>query len=330
LIAQQNLDEEGVVQPGCWAVPVAIAELRTSFSPRLAGANSGHVRFLAKLDDPLPPILVHRSTMEVVDGAHRLRAAELRGETTVAVDFFDGSAEDAFLLSVKLNVTHGLPLSNADRITAAARIITTNPDWSDRRIAAASGLSAKTVATARARSTAPSAQLNGRVGRDGRVRPMDAAHGRQRAAQLIGDIPNASLRQIAAGAGISLSTAKDVRDRVRLGLDPVLSRQRGAQPADDDTEPDFAVAHVHEAPYTDPVALLAGLRQDPSLRFNETGRALLRLLSAHFGDDADWGRYVASVPAHCGERMARIARQCADAWTHFAQQVESSGHGRAS
>jgi hypothetical protein len=67
------------------------------------------------------------------------------------------------------------------RFFAAAAIIQLHPEWSDRAIASAAGLPAKTVRGIR-RATGEDAQLHKRVGKDGRVRPVNAAAGRQLAA----------------------------------------------------------------------------------------------------------------------------------------------------
>ncbi|MEE3922534.1 ParB/RepB/Spo0J family partition protein [Micromonospora sp. BRA006-A] len=117
-----------------------IACLRAADSPRLAGEDDLHAQTLAETDAPLPPILVHRGTMRVIDGMHRLRAAVLRGETQIAARLFDGTVEAAFVLAVQANVTHGLPLSLADREAAAQRILRSHPHWSDRAVATAAGL----------------------------------------------------------------------------------------------------------------------------------------------------------------------------------------------
>ena len=65
-------------------VTVPVSSLLSGDSPRLAGENLEHVQLLAVVQG-LPPILVHRSTMRVIDGMHRLRAAKLRGDETIAV-----------------------------------------------------------------------------------------------------------------------------------------------------------------------------------------------------------------------------------------------------
>jgi hypothetical protein len=109
----------------------------------------------------LPPILVHRATMRVIDGMHRLRAATLRGDREIAVRFFDGDAGSAFVRAVVANVYNGLPLSRSDRAAAAARIVATHPHWSDRAVATATGLAPATVAAVRRRATDQTERSNG-------------------------------------------------------------------------------------------------------------------------------------------------------------------------
>ncbi|MFJ2768852.1 ParB/RepB/Spo0J family partition protein [Streptomyces sp. NPDC087300] len=193
--------------------------LLPAVSPRVAGVDDRHVEALALIEGPLPPIVVHRPTLRVIDGTHRLLAARARGETEVRVRFFDGGEADAFVLSVALNNAQGLALSAADRSRAAARIIASHPHWSDRRIARVTGLAASTVGGVRKRSTVRTAQSNARLGMDGRIRPQDIAQRRELAGQFLAEQPQASLRTVAKAAGISLSTAHDVRARLRAGND---------------------------------------------------------------------------------------------------------------
>ncbi|MGW6459820.1 transcriptional regulator, partial [Streptomyces sp. NPDC055078] len=193
---------------------------------RVAGSSPDHVSALAQCPDGLPPILVHRPTMQVIDGVHRLRAAKLRGDATIGVRFVDGTEEDAFVLAVSANVTQGLPLTLADRTAAASRILSSHPHLSDRLIASTVGLSTKKVAAIRQCSTGEMTQLNTRLGRDGKVRPLDASHGRTIASRAISNNPDLSLREIARIAGISVGTARDVRERMRRGEDPIPPRHR--------------------------------------------------------------------------------------------------------
>ncbi|MDH6122045.1 hypothetical protein [Kitasatospora sp. GAS204B] len=196
-----------------------LAAVRPGDSPRFTPLDEAHAARLAALDVELPPILVHRPTMRVVDGAHRLHAAALRGELTIAVEYVDGPAEAAFIRAVAANLTGGLPLSAAERKAAAERIVRSRPERSDRSIAQHVGLSAKTVGQIRRRSAG--AQSGARVGRDGRLRPVNPDEGRRRVLKVISERPGASLREIAQAAGVSLGTAHGVRSRVDRG-DPAL------------------------------------------------------------------------------------------------------------
>jgi len=59
---------------------VPLAAIRNSYTPRKNKANQNHIQVLAQSQLPLPPIVIHRGSMRVIDGVHRLRATELRGQ----------------------------------------------------------------------------------------------------------------------------------------------------------------------------------------------------------------------------------------------------------
>ncbi|MEU3353669.1 streptomycin biosynthesis protein [Streptomyces sp. NPDC037389] len=316
------------------AVVLPLASLLPAASPRLAGEDPRHVQAIARLDSPLPPIVVHRATLRVVDGMHRLRAARLRGDERIAVRFFEGSEEDAFVHAVRANTRPGgLPLTRADRSAAAERIIRSHPHWSDRLIASAAGLAASTVASLRRRTGHPAAPTTTRTGRDGRVRPLNAADGRRRAGALIAARPEASLREIAHDAGIAVGTARDVRLRLALGQDPVPKKLRDAERRDAaDATPSASTGDARSAvAVATPVAAaatgdgsssLSRLRMDPSLRLTEGGRVLLRLLNAHAMGGDRWRRLLEAVPAHRRQTVAQAARHCAASWLRFATELE--------
>ncbi|MEU5163011.1 ParB N-terminal domain-containing protein [Streptomyces sp. NPDC020875] len=304
---------------------VPVDQLTETRLVRVAGASPDHVSALAQCSDDLPPILVHRPTMQVVDGVHRLRAAKLRGDTSIAVRFVDGTEEDAFMVAVSANVTQGLPLTLADRTAAAARILASHPHLSDRLIASTAGLSTKTVAAIRRCSTGEATQLNTRLGRDGKVRPLDASHGRTIASRAISNNPDLSLREIARIAGISVGTARDVRERMRRGDDPIPARHRlSSGPRSDNDAPgdseggDIGTDGTSRA---ERARFLLSLRADPSLRFSETGRALLRLLDANTLDAAQWERLAAAVPQRWSPVVADLAMDCAADWSALAGRL---------
>ena len=271
---------------------VPMSALRLGHSPRQAGENLEHIRALADAAEELPPIIVRRADMRVVDGMHRLRAARLRGDTQIAARFFDGDDNEAFVLAVRTNVTHGLPLSLADRKVAAERIITSHAHWSDRMIAGVAGLSAATIARIRKVCDEPDPDV--RVGHDGKARPVNSLERRRVARAILQAEPTLSLREVARRAGISPETARSVR------------RRMPDEPA---------------APREDPGAIMRQLRTDPTLRFSETGRTLLRLLEARTLPQEKWAAIAANMPPHWRDAVARVAMECADTWRAFAEQL---------
>ena len=299
-------------------------------SPRLAGEDPRHTRVLAEANGALPPITVHRPTMRVIDGTHRVRAAVLNGKSVIDARLLDCDEGTAFVLAVKANVTHGLPLSPPDRKAAAARIIASYPQWSDRAIAASTGLSDKTVSGIRTSLTAETPQSNTRLGKDGRLRPLNSAARRRQAAAMINDKPEAGLREIARATGLSPATVRDIRQRTDRGEDPVPPRYRTADNLDSTTAPRLARKSDSRTKRgdvrVDRHTLLAKLRNDPSLRFSEAGRHTLRWLHHHTVDFQSCETLCHSVPDHWTTIVADLARDCATAWTMLAEQLEQRSH----
>jgi ParB-like nuclease family protein len=317
---------------------VLISTLRNGYSARRS-VDEEHIHRLAQSEEALPPILVHRASLRIIDGVHRVQAAILRGHEEIEAVFFDGTEEDAFIRAVAENITHGLPLTLADRKAAALRIISARPHLSDRAIARHSGLAAKTVAMLRQRSSEHSPKSNTRVGADGRQRPLNGAAGRHRAAEAIAQRPDAPLREIARIANVSLGTAHDVRLRLRRGEDPVPARflsspgdegcptTPSSQPDGDQVEPVAAqdAAALEPSSRADAVDLFPMLRKlvkDPALRHTEQGRELLRLLHTRCMPVNDWSAFIAAVPPYRAETIALIARQCAESWDRLARGLE--------
>jgi hypothetical protein len=58
--------------------PSRVLSLRAGESLRLNGEDKTHVERLAEAEGPLPPILVERRSLRVIDGMHRLLAASLK------------------------------------------------------------------------------------------------------------------------------------------------------------------------------------------------------------------------------------------------------------
>jgi len=316
----------------CISVPIPINSLALDHSLRRIGTSTDHVRVLAEAVGNLPPILVHGPSRKVIDGAHRVRAAVLRGESKIGARIYSGSLDDAFVLAVNLNSSHGLPLSRRERATAAERILRSHPQWSDRMIAGITGLSAGTIGNLRQESTDPDAPPVARIGKDGRARPVDSAAGRSRARQLLAERPTASIRSIAKEAGVSASTVLNVRRLVAAGQDPVERQHRANGNASARRGTGASVTEVPiprasdegglQGLAADAAAALTMLLRDPSMRLSAKGRFLLRWMTMSRDGMHASRQIVDSVPDHCASAVAKLARSYAVLWTEIASGLE--------
>ncbi|WP_440068669.1 ParB N-terminal domain-containing protein [Streptosporangium sp. OZ121] len=283
---------------------------------RAAGENLRHINSLVEVYADLPPIVVHRETMTVIDGVHRLRATQRSGAEFISAVFFDGDEREAFVLAVKLNSSHGLPLSLADRKAAAVRIIADFPDWSNRLLAEVAGLSDKTIAALRRKSGAEIPHpATARIGRDGVAYPVAVGEGRKRALAFLAANPEASAQEVALAADISLTTAKDVRRRARhAGGDPDNGSTRGGE---------AGVRGPAKVPpgHVDLSLAVQRLRADPSLRLTEVGRKLLRSLDVSAEQPDNWSTMAHSLPIHCAPIIAEVARHHAKSWQLLAESL---------
>jgi hypothetical protein len=263
--------------------------------------------------------------MRIIDGMHRLFAARLRGDKSINVRFFDGDQESSFVLAVEANIRHGLPLSLSDRKTAAARIANSYPEWSDRMIASVTGLAASTVAAIRKRTGNGERRAGIRVGRDGRNRPVNMAERRTIARDLLADRPEASLREIARGAGISAETVRNIRTQLQNEGDPGSPEQNRTRKyrrkARNKKRPQAKTISVQKTDSYD-ARTLQSLMADPALRYSESGRSLLRLLQTYQTLEENRGKLIEAVPAHCIDRIAFTASACARLWDEFAAEIE--------
>ena len=326
---------------------ISVGSLITGFFLRGAGTDPAHVQMLAEVASfsELPPILAQRGNLRIIDGMHRFEAAKLRGEKTIKARVIDCTDDDAFILAVKTNTLHGLPLSKADRIAGARHILMGHPDWSDRAIGVATGLSAKTIAGIRRSEADDIQQLTKRLGRDGKRLPVAAAEGRKRAADYIAARPDASLREIARETDVSLGTVQDVRARIRQGLDPLTGgRARPTHIAADSAMDGTEAGGVPEAEprqrgvtsvqigsprrprATQQVTwpeISPKLASDPRLKYTDGGRAFLRWMAMHVIGVGQWREFVNVVPAHWVTEIILMAERASEEWHDFAEQLKS-------
>ncbi|AYF77982.1 hypothetical protein D7D52_33870 [Nocardia yunnanensis] len=131
---------------GSEIVRIPLDRLHIESLVRISGENPRHIDALAQVAGALPPIVVHRPSMTVIDGAHRVRAAQAAGAQWIDAMYFDGDEGEALLLAIRLNRRHGLPLSAADRKAAAKRALSLFPEWSNRMLGEMIGLPERTIA----------------------------------------------------------------------------------------------------------------------------------------------------------------------------------------
>ena len=314
---------------------VPVSSLNPGLYLRQSGTNAVHVQLLMDVASSadLPPILVQEHGSRVIDGMHRLEAAKLRGDQRIDARFLVCSDSEALVLAIKSNTLHGLPLSKADRISGAKRVLAAHPDWSDRAIAGIAGLSPKTIGSLRNRSTGDIQRDSKRLGRDGRRRPVAADEGRRRVAEYISTHPDAPLREVAREADVSLGTVHDVCTRIRSGTDlgPGLRHQAREQaavrPAPEPSELPTRVnggcvqREGHDIAPAAWSGIAAKLAHDPAIRYTEGGKSFLRWMALHATHADEWREFIDAIPVHWLSAVAPIADSVSEEWNQFAEQL---------
>lgn len=338
-VSHVTLPEGGSADPMRMAeclpeVSVPVGSLGTGYQLRGSGVDAAHVRLLADAAGSvrLPSILVQQNSLRVIDGMHRIEVAKLRGEWSIRARLIDCSDEAAFVLAIRSNTLHGLPLSRADRIASTHRVLAAHPDWSDRAVAGITGLSAKAVASLR--DSAAGAQIYPkRIGRDGKRRPVTPGMGRLRVAEYINAHPDASLRQVARETDVSVGTVHDVREKLRrgvlhlandtdhqtgrIGLAPDGAAVNGS-PATGGTQLRASVGSPRQLTWK---AISAKLACDPALRYTEDGRAFLRWITVHSMQVEEWRELVDAIPARWLNDVRRVAAGMSAEWRQLAECI---------
>jgi hypothetical protein len=132
--------------------------------------------------------------------------------------------------------------------------------------------------------------------------------------------PDAPLRLVASTVGISPATARDVRDRIQSEVE---GEQDGpaSGPA---TRPSWSRGRTADV---DSTQLVRNLSLDPSLRYTDTGRTLLRHLHHQQQLEQD-DRWLEAVPAHCLGLLAQLCRAYAMRWERRAERLVGRGMKR--
>jgi ParB-like chromosome segregation protein Spo0J len=291
---------------------VPIGAVRVGPSPR-DGINVRQVAALVELDGEWEPILVRRSTMEIVDGRHRLSAAQRLGHSVVRIAYFDGTEAEARVEAVRLNVRHGLPLTLRERTTAARQLLTLCADWSDRQLGATCGLSPRTIARLRRPVDVETegGSLAGpekRVGKDGRRYPTDASKQRADIRRILEEDQHASLRAVAARTGASPETVRSVR--------LTLAAERKGH---------FEIPHIPVS--TRPAA--PTLATDSACSSTPEGLDFAQWFDDHALDERQLAVMASSVPISRAYGVIDEARRRMALWSTFADVLETRVYKKA-
>lgn len=125
--------------------------------------------------DKLPPVTVFdvEGRWLLADGFHRHAAAQRLNKSVVSAEIHEGNYHAALECAADANFGHGLPLNRHERRRAIEVKVRFHPDWSDRRLSEALGVSRDSVAKARKQladaGQIPSAAM--RQGADGKLYP---------------------------------------------------------------------------------------------------------------------------------------------------------------
>ena len=295
-------------------VALRVRTIRTDAAWR-RGLNRSHVAALSETPEAWPPIVVTRVGTTVLDGSHRVAAAKELGLATIQAVFFDGDLDRAFIEFLRLNRSHGLPLTLSERRDAARRLLDRDADRSDRWIAELCGLSPKTVG--RVRQTLPvvtpltvetcSAM---RIGRDGRTRPSHPSATRQRIADELVRDPEASFRSIAKTVGASFQTVRSVAQDTANG-------QATRTPPSAAPTAAFAALPARQSP---DVVRIGG---DCAFHGEADTARFASLFDSTAVDRRELLRHVESVPRSRVYVVADEARRRAESWQEFAEVLES-------
>ena len=192
---------------------IASIRVEPTLQPRTDGLNPAQVQELESVADNWPPLAVVQDGDRyiLVDGFHRLAAAQNLGLDTVPVTVLDMPADgDLHALAFALNAIHGRPLTLSDRRAFALRILRAHPELSDRAIGRRSGLTQPPIGKLREALEAREeiAPTDTRVGSDGQSYRVSASTPKRDA----GDLPESESESLVG----KLFTSDERRAQRRL------------------------------------------------------------------------------------------------------------------
>jgi hypothetical protein len=161
-----------------------------------------------------------------------------------------------------------------------------------------------------------------RVGRDGRVRPVQSGQVRERVKQALAENPDGSLRAIAAVAGASPETVRSVRASLRDGERAPESGGPFELPPRRETLARSVLSVLSEIREPAEPARCSEWLSDQALTASGDGAKFVRWFASNDLSD-EWHDFVWSVPLGRVYEVVDEARRRAAAWTSFASLLES-------
>jgi hypothetical protein len=157
-----------------------------------------------------------------------------------------------------------------------------------------------------------------------------------RAAKIIRENPDATIREIAASAGISQGTARSVQARLKAGHDPVQTTSRRSVVSNgqqDTSEGDGTKAAprsrgpvkaaLQDRQTGDDIGIIfEKLSRDPAFRHSEAGRSVLQIIRAKTVDGHSQSALTLANPPHARPLLARLARYNANIWMEIARSLD--------
>jgi hypothetical protein len=280
-------------------VTLSLSGLSGGYSPRQIRLDDDHVAALSEVLDQLPPILVDAKTMTVIDGLHRLEAFKRARRSQIAAVLCSCDEVEAVVIAIRSNVRHGRPLSIGEREAAVLTLLERCPERSDRWFAEVCGLSHTTVSKLRS-SSGSAANVRQRMGRDGRLRPVDPRSRRDAIARQLATDPGASFRSIATAVGVAPSTVHRVANRMTT-LD-----------------------HLDDGPAAHTVAIPSGgWINDPAFASAPPFLETARWLDGTYVTSEDLNHHLAALPMGRTYQVVDECRRRVVVWKEIADALEA-------
>jgi len=284
---------------------VEVDHLRPGPRLRVGGIKPDHLDVLVQSGGNWPPIVVRREDNTIIDGCYRYLAAQRLGHSHMDCIYYDGGSDEAFMEALRRNLHHGLPLSLKERESAARTVLAFHPEWSDRRLSEACGLSPGTVGQLRSslgHSPDQNGHLNTRWGRDGKRYHADLGALRQRISTAIREKPEGSLRSIAQATGTSPATVRAVKARL--------------------AESDRADSKSSVEPATAPSLSSSTRITDAALLSTREGTSFAKWFE-RTSIDEEWRDLAQGIPVSRIYEVADEARRRAQHWLVLASWLET-------